>query len=287
MRKTVKAGDLPTKVAAAFGAVKEKYKDFKHMYTDGSVAQDIVGAGIVDGSDGATFRLPPQCSVFSAEAFAIRKAIEKLENNSHKTVIFSDSASVIAAVENGQSKHPWIQEIEGKMADKQIVLCWIPGHAGISGNEKADQLAGSAGETETLAIAVPAEDTQRWMKEEIRLAWEQEWLGKADTQLRRVKPTTMPGQDREIQAEQQVLTRLRIGHTRLTHSSIFSKQSTECETCGENLTVQHILQDCRAYETQRRETGLSASLYENLHNNPEAETKTLEFLRKTGLFSKI
>lgn len=142
MKESVKADDPASKVAAAFGQVAGKYTGYKQVYTDGSVAQDVVGAGVVDGPIGRTFRLPPQCSIFSAEAFAILKAIEGLEDNYNNTVVFSDSASVLSSVENGQSNHPWIQLIEEKMMDRRIALCWIPGHTGIPGNERADEFAG-------------------------------------------------------------------------------------------------------------------------------------------------
>ncbi|KAL9694928.1 hypothetical protein quinque_014213 [Culex quinquefasciatus] len=210
----VRAGDPASKVSAVFGNHIENYKDFWRIYTDGSVSGEIVGCGVVDGINNRAHHLPSQCSIFSAEAYAIMDALKTIGAEGQPAVIFSDSASVLAAFEGGRSRHPWIQVIEAELDRTSAILCWIPGHANIRGNEEADRLAGSAEELEILQTAVPAEDIKRWAKIKLRLSWEMEWLNERDLQLRRVKPTTLPGKDRESQAEQRTLTRLRIGHTR-------------------------------------------------------------------------
>lgn len=214
-------------------------------------------------------------------------ALKTIGAGGQPAVIFSDSASVLAAVEGGRSRHPWIQVIEAELDRTSATLCWIPGHANIRGNEEADRLAGSAEELEIQQIAVPAEDIKRWAKTKLRLSWEMEWLNERDLQLRRVKPTTLPGKDRESQAEQRTLTRLRIGHTRYTHAGLFTNEIKDCDTCGVRITVPHILTECRAYDGHRNAAGLSSSLYEILNNNHEAETKLIKFLRSTELFTEI
>ena len=49
--------------------------------------------------------------------------------------------------------------------------------------------------------------------------------------------------------EQVILDRLRIGHTRLTHSFLLKGEPPpECTTCECQLTIQHILVDCIEYD---------------------------------------
>ncbi|KAG6446302.1 hypothetical protein O3G_MSEX004378 [Manduca sexta] len=71
----------------------------------------------------------------------------------HKTVIFSDSYSALQAVEKFPFKSKChsivIINIRQKLVEclsKNIivVLCWVPGHANIKGNVKADRLANEA-----------------------------------------------------------------------------------------------------------------------------------------------
>lgn len=287
MSAHVRAGDPSSKVLAAFRTVIGKYSDHRKIYTDGSVDNEMVGCGVVDGINNRYFRLPAYCSIFSAEAFAIMNALKSLEAGGPPVVVFSDSASVLSAIEGGKSCHPWVQAIELEMERVTATLCWIPGHSNIRGNEEADRLAGLARELEIHLTAIPASDIVRWAREKLRLAWEISWFKERNLQFRQIKPNTLPGIDRENQAEQRTLTRLRIGHTRLTHAGMFSGQFNECDTCGVRKTVPHILLECRALEGHRIAAGLPNNLYDILNNNPEAESRLLKFIRLAELFNEI
>ncbi|CAD6216496.1 GSCOCG00011340001-RA-CDS, partial [Cotesia congregata] len=60
-----------------------------------------------------------------------------------------------------------------------------------------------------------------------------------------------------IQNKLVVLSRLRIGHTKMTHSHIMTKEpSPQCQRCGEILTIKHILIECNNYNPERRKTKL-------------------------------
>ena len=210
MTAYVRAGESTQKVTAAFGVVRAKYGDHRQIYTDGSKDDDFTGCGIVQGTERTAIRLPAQCSIFSAEAYAVKIALEDLPDEGNETtVIYTDSASVVEAVENGESHHPWIQAIESELTRTGVTLCWIPGHCGTihrklwyhPGNECTDETARSAKRLDPTNLPVPAQDILLWVKNLIRMAWEREWHGERDLFLRRVKPTTMPGTDRENQEE--------------------------------------------------------------------------------------
>lgn len=263
-----------------------KYVGWRHIYTDGSMDNGYVGFGIFAEGREVSFQLPSACSVFSAEAMAILYAVQNVIMDDVHTVIFSDSSSVLEAIENGQSKHPWIQQTEDKIADSNIRLCWIPGHVGIPGNETADKLARLGRNGNLLTTQLPGEDALRFCKNRLRENWENEWRI-SNNFLRIFKSSTTPWTDRKSPTEQRCLSRLRIGHTRLTHQHRFSKTSNMCDTCGEALTVRHILVDCRKYEIERQECNLDNSIEEILSYNKEREQKLVNFLRKSALLEKI
>lgn len=287
MKELVRAKDSKEKVTAAFGEVKEKFSNYLQIFTDGSVTEQHVGVGVLSGNRGTALRLPEQCSIFTAEAYAIREAIFMNEQEERPIVIFSDSASVLAAVEGGHSTHPWIQRIETEITRKNITLCWIPGHTGISGNEEADRLAKSAADLDALTIPVPAMDLKVWAKNKIVVAWERKWRSIPDNHLRRIKSSVLPGVDQTVQADQMVLTRLRIGHTRITHLGIFSGVRNQCDTCNINLTVEHILTECPKYHQERIQAGISGTLESILFNEKKQEKKLLNFLKAAKIYHQI
>ena len=91
-------------------------------------------------------RIPDDSSFFTAEE-AIDLALDFISTcyANNKFIIFSDSISVLKAMNHTSSKNPQIQELLVKspelLAYKEIVLCWIPSHIGIQGNETVDKQA--------------------------------------------------------------------------------------------------------------------------------------------------
>ena len=59
-------------------------------------------------------------------------------------LIFTDSMSCLQALDHLKIDHPIIEEIISKLTSLKasgfdIHLCWLPGHVGIRGNERADR----------------------------------------------------------------------------------------------------------------------------------------------------
>ena len=91
---------------------------------------------------------------------------------------------------------------------------------------------------------------------------------------------------RSLRREEVVLTRLRIGHTRLTHSYLLKREDRPfCVSCNEPFTVKHFLIDCIEFSHMRRQffqTNDLRYLFENVTTD-----KILKFLKHINLFNKV
>ena len=130
-----------------FRRLQRCYKNYQQVYTDGSKEDSKVGCVVISGNHSYMQRIPDDSSVFTAEAKAVDLALDFIRtcDTNNKFIIFYDSLSVLKAMNHTSSKNPQIQKLLEKchklLANKEIVLCWIPSHTGILGNEMVDQQA--------------------------------------------------------------------------------------------------------------------------------------------------
>ena len=115
-----------------------------------------------------------------------------------------------------------------------------------------------------------------------RLSWP---LRKDDTQICEAFHIFRPV-FRASRREQVVISRLRIGHTRLTHAFILKQElQPQCLTCQKTCSVKHNLIECRAFAVIRKwffkVTSLT-KLFENIKIDD-----VLSFLWETVLYEKI
>ncbi|XP_065082919.1 uncharacterized protein LOC135705237 [Ochlerotatus camptorhynchus] len=288
VKRSIRAGDPPEKVRPVVRQLLEtRFHSSTIVYTDGSKCEDTVGAAFFYEGLSRTYSLPNECSVFSAEAYAIKMAAT-IPNVQNELVILTDSASFLLALEAGTSRHPWVQEVERIVQSKIIRFCWIPGHAGIRGNSEADRLANEARRQPAIDVPIPSEDAIKAVKHAIRGQWNRQWFSTTESKLREVKFETHRWTERGSSADQHMLTRLRIGHTRLTYTFLLKKEAPPvCECCGTVLDVKHIILECRKYDEERRKNDISTSLREALDNTEERTTRMLNFLHETDLYKKL
>ncbi|XP_026829936.1 uncharacterized protein LOC113563074 [Ooceraea biroi] len=145
---------------------------------------------------------------------------------------------------------PVVEEILNRTASLEhqneiIIFIWIPSHIGIKGNEQADKAAKKALSLQQQDHLISHNDLIRSLKNNITNTWNQQWLNLPTTKLHTArnniyeKTPLLPHR-----IDQVILTRLRIGHTRVTHSYIIKKIPQElCNHCRTPLTVPHILRD--------------------------------------------
>ena len=78
------------------------------------------------------------------EVMAVTRAMAWLETQTFTDVCFlSDSMSMLRKIENGWFRRQWSESLARSKLTK-IGFIFVPGHAGVRGNERADFLAGPA-----------------------------------------------------------------------------------------------------------------------------------------------
>ena len=175
-----KENTLPQFYKDQFYITKYMYSDYECIYTDGSKQEDKVAYAFVTPSFTKLKRIPDGSSIFTAEAYAVLDALQYIKiSKFRKFIIFSDSLSLIQAIESPNNKNPIVLSIikifcEVFEQKKDVRFCWIPGHVGILGNERADQLAKQALELEISILPIPYTDKTPTIKSSILNTWQQD-----------------------------------------------------------------------------------------------------------------
>ncbi|XP_031333925.1 uncharacterized protein LOC116163936 [Photinus pyralis] len=216
------------------------------------------------------YKLNDGTSIFTAELYAILQATKLILRRDHeeKWILITDSLSALTAIQHIYCTHPCVQEIHTTLThlsrkNKKIVFAWTPSHRGITGNEEADQLAKHAltSAEATIENLSTKEDHQKYTKKTVRREWEREWSS-CENLLRSIKDDTQKWKTKRsfTRKEEVIITRLRIGHTHLTHGYLMEKNPQpppRCENCNRGLTVKHLLIECPEYTNQRTMSGLA------------------------------
>ena len=178
--------------------------------------------------------------------------------------IFSDSQSALLSVKSWRASacQEVVAEIVKKLRMVNVTLHWIPGHAGVEGNEQADRLAKAA--TREESGEPPQRDGVPWYLTRLALKranvidgppppkWAEtgRFTRKIDAAFHLGKSAGMYRQLDSIEAA--ILTQLRTGKTFLNEylHKIKATGTAACD-CGCIESVAHFLFPCRRWRQQR------------------------------------
>ena len=283
-------------------ALKQRFLDLHHhlyndriaIYTDGSKAENKVSAAAYVNGRFFVRRLPDGASVYSAELTALSLAIQYINNSDDcRFVIFSDSLSALQALHGRVFKNPLLchiihQYMNATDEGNNIAFCWVPSHVGIRGNELADWTAKAALNLELSDSQVPPSDFRQSANKLIYDRWQSSWSFTENNKLQTIQPDLKNHSQKSGRSRREdvVLTRLRIGHTWLTHSYLLRQEAQpRCDFCNNILTVEHILVACAdlaAVRSRFYSTGSMKELFERVEPG-----RIINFLKAINIFHKI
>ena len=289
-----KSESNPHLLKESFHQLQSQFIDYQCIYTDGSKEENKVGCATFTNGNCKTLRLPDGSSIFTAEAKAIDLALDFINesNSKDKFIIFSDSMSVLQALNHTSSKNPQIQKLLIKHHTiselKTIIYCWVPSHIGIYGNEKVDKNAKESLNLEETVFKIPYVNFKPFINEYISNKWQTIWNGANFDKLREVEPIVKRPKviHKLSRREEIVLARLRIGHTRITHSHLLKREDQpKYIVCDTPFTVKHFLLECTDFAAKRVSCFQANNLRELFKDVPVGNI--LSFLRQVNLFYKI
>ena len=271
------------------------------IFTDGSKSEAGVGCAAVCTLETRSAALPKHATICTAELWAIKLAQEIVENTQFiNYTIYSDSKSALEAIKKYEPQNHIAAEITKTihtlrtLRAKLVSFCWIPAHVGIPGNEYADAAAKEAIAKEPTQATIPPRDYTANIKRSIIEKWQRIWDGTNDeNKLKKIKQevkewSTSNNESRETEV---VMTRLRIGHTHLTHGHLMTTPHdppATCERCGAHQSVKHILIDCPRMRTIRNRYFGNKELKDILGNGPTSSTaQVIAYLKEVELINKI
>ncbi|XP_017472708.1 PREDICTED: uncharacterized protein LOC108363750 isoform X2 [Rhagoletis zephyria] len=269
--------------------------DWCPIFTDGSKSEHNTAFAVVKENGDLIYggSLPLYASIYTAEAVAILKAIDYAVIKKGKFAIFSDSFSVIESIKNIYNDNQIASQIRDQLikhADK-IKIVWIPSHVGIKGNEHADLAAKNMYLTPTISFDSPSrKDLVKYIQSHIYTLKLNSWSQFNHPYMQynpQCKKSLFPPSVSRLLTS--VFTRLRIGHTKLTHQHLLlGDPSPVCPLCGDHLNVTHILDSCSPLSSKRTSnfgTTLPSSLLKDI--NVSNITTLFNFLKEIDLHKSL
>uniref|UniRef100_A0A0K8U6S8 RNA-directed DNA polymerase from mobile element jockey n=1 Tax=Bactrocera latifrons TaxID=174628 RepID=A0A0K8U6S8_BACLA len=235
------------------------FKSFgwQFIYTDGSKSSHTSFAVVDDNQQRISYGLLfPFCSIFTAEATGILKAVQYAQQNLGKFIICTDSLSCFQALKNRSNYNDVIIGIRSLLFSlaHRLKIMWIPGHSGIIGNTFADSVAKEVCITPTTTSALFVKsDIKRLIIQQRSTKLALDWMNYRHHYSRINSNRIKPSFPSSLSSNYIIpYIRLRIGHSIITHAHILNgTQINQCPFCDSDLNLLHLLQHCPALQTHR------------------------------------
>ena len=269
------------------------------IWSDGSAEEGTTngggGAQIILHREGkditAMAAAGASCSSTRAELVAVRVALEAVRNLPPSSLglireirLCTDSRACLQILNRGASAQTeslpaaiWSHLTALSADSKNITLQWVPGHAGITGNETADTIANQARHLTQAEIPLDLANAKVAIKRTIK-----KWTAARDAIHPNITPT--PGHHNLSRWGQSTISQIRVGKSILTKDTLKEcglAEDSICPDCGEEDSIPHLLTECPAHATLRQAIwGGPLPTMQYILQNPAEQI--LEFLRRAG-----
>ena len=263
--------------------LKKRGRVDRVFFPDGSVEEGYKNGGsacvYLDGEEWKVKRCAAGslCSSYQAELRAMDLALQVVqEERPGATIICTDSQSLVEALLADQTtQDAGLENTKKRLtqlaAHTRMVIQWIPGHAGVEGNERADTEANVARQLQQDEVPISLEVAKRQIRREVK--YNPPLQGRL-LEVYGEAVARAPGTRRQ----QVLLAQLRAGHrpgSAYYRARIGVQERATCPDCGEVEDKDHWLV-CGVLAAARVECGIRgiADLAD--------EASMVQFLRRAG-----
>lgn len=279
-----------------FNEIMDTFPSKPQIYTDASKTNSGVAIAIINGEQSISYKLPDHNSIYTAEYFPLLEGVHlAIQLPPDSTInICTDSLSALNNLKCNLYSSILAIKISNiiEKANKNIRFIWTPGHCGIDGNDKADKITREAVNNPLTEIRAYSSliDINRNVDTFCTNLWEFEWRRISNNKLREIKNITeyWPKSHWSNRKDEVVINRLRIGHSKMSHGHLMRREEPGmCLTCGEPLTVKHLLIHCRIHIDTRKSLELPDNLFEALSPIQDNTNKIIIFLKQIDMYNLI
>ena len=214
--------------------------------------------------------------VYDAKMLALLRGLEtaivfqqetpETNNKGPRIVLFTDNMAAVTAImkeEPGSSQQVSQKFMEtaitflDKNRQATIEITWVPGHMGITGNDRADELAKGATELEPATETTTIAKLHRQLRERLKIDWISDWANKPMAGRYAIAdriPPSLSGSHafRTLyRLTLGIVTQARTGHGHFGEYYLLHniQEPSDCPCGAELQTRDHIIFECEIHET--------------------------------------
>jgi len=235
---------------------RSEYSNRVDVFTDGTRMDQKSGFGVFSENFQLLGRLPESSSVYTSELFAIYTAIKYISTQPGNYILWTDSLSCVTSLCAAKCRnHHLVRKIQHAISELEagkVIIEWVPGHMGIQGNERADEIAKKSIGLKTVATWIAVDDAYKNINSYYLDQCKKHYL--KNRLYNKTDPPTYETLPHHLlpRRQQIIISRLRLRTCLLTHGHFFTNSHRrQCQTCSKVLDLQHLLVDCPALSAHR------------------------------------